>query len=36
MDSMKKFNAYVGETKVLANMIENENTDEEREETIQK
>ena len=36
MEAMKKFNAYVGETKVLANMIENENTDVEKEETLQK
>ena len=36
MDAMKKFNAYVGETKILANLIENESSDEDIEETIQK
>lgn len=36
MDAMKKFNEYIGETKVLANLIENEGTDEEINETIQK
>ena len=36
MDAMKKFNAYIGETKVLANLIENGSSDEEIEETIQK
>lgn len=36
MEAMKKFNAYVGETKVLANMIENENPDDDMEKTIQK
>ena len=36
MDAMKKFNAYIGETKVLANLIENGSSDEEIDETIQK
>ena len=36
MDAMKKFNAYIGETKVLANLIENESTDDEINETVQK
>jgi type II secretory pathway component GspD/PulD (secretin) len=36
MDAMKKFNAYIGETKVLANLIENGSTEEEMAETIQK
>jgi len=36
MDAMKKFNAYIGETKVLANLIENGSSDEEINETIQK
>ena len=36
MDAMKTFNSYVGETKVLANMIENESSQEEMEETKQK
>ena len=36
MDAMKKFNAYVGETKILANLIENGSSDEDIEETIQK
>jgi type II secretory pathway component GspD/PulD (secretin) len=35
MDAMKKFNSYIGETKVLANMIENGNTEEEMVETLQ-
>ena len=35
MDAMKKFNSYIGETKVLANMIENGNTEEEMAETLQ-
>jgi len=35
MDAMKKFNSYIGETKVLANMIENGNTEEEIGETLQ-
>jgi len=36
MDAMKKFNAYIGETKVLANLIENGSSDEKIDETIQK
>ncbi|MBT5201597.1 MAG: hypothetical protein HOK63_03060 [Thaumarchaeota archaeon] len=36
MDAMKKFNEYIGETKVLANLIENGDTDDEINETIQK
>ena len=36
MDAMKKFNEYIGETKVLANLIENGDTDDENNETIQK
>lgn len=36
MDAMKKFNVYIGETKVLANMIEKESTQEELTEEIQK
>ena len=36
MDSMKKFNSYIVETKVLAKMIENGSTEEEMSETIQK
>jgi len=35
MDAMKKFNSYIGETKVLANMIEKGNTEEEIGETLQ-
>ena len=35
MDAMKKFNSYIGETKVLANMIENGSTEEEMVETLQ-
>lgn len=33
--AMIKFNSYIGETKVLANMIENGSTDEEMIETVQ-
>ena len=29
MEAMKKFNTYVGETKVLANLIEKGSSDEE-------
>lgn len=36
MDALKKFNVYIGETKVLANLIENNNPETEIEETIQK
>ncbi len=36
MEAMKKFNEYVGETKVLANMIENGKAEEELNETLQK
>lgn len=36
MDAMKKFNGYIGETKVLANLIEKESTQEELTEEIQK
>ena len=36
MDAMKKFNSYIGETKVLANMIEKGSTEEEMAETLQK
>jgi len=36
MDALKSFNSYIIETKVLANMIENENSEEEMNETIEK
>jgi len=36
MDAMKKFNSYVVETKVLANLIENGSTETEMNETIEK
>ena len=36
MDAMKKFNSYIIETKVLANLIENESTEEEMKETLEK
>ncbi len=36
MDAMKKFNEYIGETKVLANLIEKGDTEEEIAKTIQK
>lgn len=36
MDSLKSFNSYVIETKVLANMIENESSEEQMNETIEK
>ncbi|MFQ5782126.1 MAG: hypothetical protein ACE5GR_03605 [Nitrosopumilus sp.] len=36
MNAMKKFDAYVGETKVLANMIKNKSTQTEIDETKQK
>lgn len=35
MDAMKKFNSYIGETKVLANMIEKGSTEVEMVETLQ-
>ncbi len=36
MDAMKKFNSYILETKVLANLIQNESTEEEMNETLEK
>ena len=36
MESMKRFNSYIGETKVLANLIENNGSEEEISETIRK
>ena len=36
MEGMRKFNEYVGETKVLANLIETGGTQEEMDETIKK
>ncbi|MGH1568488.1 MAG: hypothetical protein ACRBBZ_04795 [Nitrosopumilus sp.] len=36
MDSLKSFNSYIIETKVLANMIENESSEEQMNETIEK
>ncbi|HJJ23598.1 MAG TPA: hypothetical protein OQH54_07800 [Nitrosopumilus sp.] len=36
MDAMKKFNSWIGETKVLANMIEKGSTADEMVETLQK
>ena len=36
MDAMKKFNSYILETKVLANLIENGNTEDEMNETLEK
>ena len=35
MDAMRKFNSFIGETKVLANMIEKGSTEAEMEETLQ-
>ncbi len=35
MDSMKKFNSYIGETKVLANLVEKGSTEAEMVETLQ-
>jgi hypothetical protein len=35
MDAMKKFNSYIGETKVLANLIEKGSTEAEMVETLQ-
>lgn len=36
MDALKSFNSYILETKVLANMIENGNTEEEMDETLER
>jgi hypothetical protein len=36
MDAMKKFNSYILETKVLANLIENGSTEDEMNETLEK
>ena len=36
MDAMKKFNSYIGETKVLANLIQNESSEGEISETLEK
>lgn len=36
MDAMKKFNSYIVETKVLANLIEKEGTEAEKKEVMQK
>jgi len=36
MDAMKKFNSHIGETKVLANLIEKGSTEEEMVETLHK
>ena len=36
MDAMKKFNSYIGETKVLANLIQNESSEDEISETLEK
>ena len=36
MDALKSFNSYILETKVLANMIENGNTEDEMNETLEK
>jgi type II secretory pathway component GspD/PulD (secretin) len=36
MDAMRKFNSFIGETKVLANMIEKGSTEEEMAKTLQK
>ncbi len=36
MDAMKKFNSHIGETKVLANMIEKGSSEIEMVETLQK
>ena len=36
MDALKSFNSYIIETKVLANMIENESSEEEMSETLEK
>ena len=36
MDALKSFNSYIVETKVLAKMIENESTEDEMKETLEK
>ncbi|QDI89268.1 hypothetical protein Nisw_06900 [Candidatus Nitrosopumilus sp. SW] len=36
MDAMKKFNSYIGETKVLANLIQNESSEDEISEVMEK
>ena len=36
MEALKKFNSYIGETKVLANLIEKESTDAELDQVIEK
>lgn len=36
MEAMKKFNEYIGETKVLASMIENDSSEDEKNQVIQK
>ncbi|EIJ65139.1 hypothetical protein BD31_I1518 [Candidatus Nitrosopumilus salaria BD31] len=36
MEALKKFNSYITETKVLANLIENDGTQEEMEKVVQK
>ena len=36
MDAMKKFNSHIGETKVLANLIEKESTEADMVETLEK
>jgi succinate dehydrogenase/fumarate reductase flavoprotein subunit len=36
MEAMKSFNSYIIETKVIANMIEIENSEEEMSETLEK
>ena len=36
MDGMKKFNSYIGETKVLANLIQNESSQEDITEAMEK
>ena len=36
MESMKKFNSYIGETKVLANLMEKGSSDEEMAETLER
>ncbi len=36
MEGLKSFNSYITETKILANMIENENTDEKMKEILEK
>ena len=36
MEAMKKFNSYIGETKVLANLIEKGSSDEEMVETLER